>query len=204
LRGSAEVKMNKFNEKEFAEICKKFNGRPSIQEAVLIYQNDDFFEKMKNSVAKDRRGEVVFCVIRPNRKIITITCDEYPDGIYRIPTGGISYGEDIVEAVFREVKEELGLDVVIDSFARVIKIRFEHKAESVMFYSYIFILKETGGRLLVDAIDDEISEVKEVDLEGLEAVVDSLNNISGKWGDWGRFRYVTSKAVLEYLRETGI
>lgn len=196
--------MNKFDEKEFSEICAKLKSRPLIEEVTIIYSNSSFFNKVKDSVENDRRGEVVFCVIRPDGRIITITCDEYPEGIYRIPTGGISYGEDIIEAVFREVKEELGLNVVIDRFVGVLKIKFEFKDDSVMFYSYIFILRETGGRLLLDAIDDEISEVREVDIEGLETMVDSLYNIPGKWNDWGKFRYQTSKAVLEYLKRTRI
>jgi len=155
-------------------------------------------------VQRDRRGEVVFCVLRPNRKIIVITCKEYPRGIFRIPTGGIGHKEDIIEAVYREVKEELGLDVYIKQFAGVLRIRFEHVDESIMFFSYVFILQEAGGRLLLDASDDEISEVREVDINELEEIVDSLNCIKGKWSDWGKFRYITSNAVLRYLRSSEV
>ena len=69
-----------------------------------------------------------------------------------------------------------------------------------MFYSYIFLLDEKGGRLLLDASDDEISEAREVNLDELAEIVDALDNIKGKWSDWGRFRYVTSNAVLKILR----
>ena len=70
-----------------------------------------------------------------------------------------------------------------------------------ILYSYVFILNETGGELLEDASDDEISEVMEVDLDGLERVVQSLGNVKGKWEDWARFRRVTTEAVLDYLRD---
>lgn len=193
--------MNYFNEKEFNDICSKFNTVPRIMERTIRYSSSSFFNRMKRSVQNDRRGEVVFCVIRPNGKIITTTCEEYPQGIYRIPTGGIGHNEDIVKAVFRETMEELGLHTEVFKFIGAIKIRFEHQGDHVMFYSYLFILKETGGRLLVDASDDEISEVKEVDIDGLEQVVNSLGSITGRWSDWGKFRYVTTNAILEYLRE---
>jgi len=192
--------MNKFDKKEFMDICRRLNAKPRIEEVILEYSGASFYNKMKDSVARDRRGEVVFCVIRPDGRIITITCAEYPQGIYRIPTGGIGYGEDIIKAVYREIKEELGIDADITDFAGVIKIQFRHGDDSTMFYSYIFILKETGGRLLLDANDDEISEVKEVNIDGLQVITESLSNIPGKWNDWGRFRYVTSNAVLNYLR----
>jgi 8-oxo-dGTP diphosphatase len=192
--------MNSFNKHEFKEICNKFNENAFDEDITLQYTNSSYFNKLKSSVNRNRRGEVVFCVVRPNGKIVTITCEEYPDNIFRIPTGGVGHKEDIVEAVFREVKEELGLDVRINNFLGVLKIKFEHKLESVMFYSYIFILDEIGGRLLIDASDDEISEVKEVELDELEKITDRLRNIEGKWCDWGRFRFITTNAVLQYLK----
>jgi len=193
--------MNVFNEAEFNDICTKLGASGTIKDVTVRYETPGYFNMIKSMVHRDRRGEVVFCVVRPNGKIITTTCREYPEGIYRIPTGGIGHNEDILNAVFREIREELGLDVSIRSFAGVIRIRFEYKDESTMFYSYIFILDEVGGRLLKDASDDEISGIREADLGDLEAIVRSLGSISGKWHDWGRFRYITSNAVLSYLRD---
>ena len=74
----------------------------------------------------------------------------------------------------QEVKEELGLEVRIRAFAGVLRIRFEYENERVMFYSFIFILDEVGGRLLADASDDEISEIREVDLDEFERMVRRL------------------------------
>ena len=195
------ILMNCFNEKEFENICDIFHVIPKVEEKTIKYADGSFFNKMKRSVQNDRRCEVVFCVIRPSGKIITVTCNDYPSGIYRIPTGGIGYNEDIVTAVYRETREELGLDVEISKFAGVIKIRFEHGNEHVMFYSYLFILKETGGKLLIDASDDEVSEVMEVDVNGLEKISNSLADIHGRWRDWGKFRHVTTNAVYEYLKQ---
>jgi len=196
--------MNYFDEKEFENICSTFHAVPRVEETTIRYDGSSFFNKMKNAVQNDRRGEVVFCVIRPNGKIVTVTCSDYPSGIYRIPTGGIGYNEDIVTAVYRETKEELGLDVEVLNFAGVIKIRLEHDNEHVMFYSYLFILKEIGGEILVDASDDEVSEVMEVDIDGLERISDSLADIPGKWNDWGKFRYVTTNAVYRFLKENKV
>jgi 8-oxo-dGTP diphosphatase len=137
--------MNVFNEAEFKEICKKLGTNAPIKDVVIRYQSKSYFNRIKNVVNSDRRGEVVFCVVRPNGRIIVITCKEYPKNIFRIPTGGIGHNEDILEAVYREVKEELGLDAEIASFAGVVRISFEYRNQRVMFYSYVFILNETGG-----------------------------------------------------------
>jgi 8-oxo-dGTP diphosphatase len=196
--------MNVFNEAEFKDICKRLGTDAPIKDVIIRYQSKSYFNRIKSVVHKDRRGEVVFCVVRPNGKIIVITCKEYPRNIFRIPTGGIGHNEDIVDAIYREVKEELGLDVEISAFAGVIRIRFEYKNETIMFYSYVFILNEIGGELLKDASDDEISEVMEVDLDGLELIVQSLGKVKGKWEDWARFRRVTTGAVLNYLKDKRI
>lgn len=193
--------MNVFDYKEFMELCKKLDTEACIEDVTLVCENGGYFNKLKNSVQKDRRGEVAFCVLRRSGEIISVTCNEYPEGIYRIPTGGICYGEDILDAVFRETREELGLEAAIERFWGVLRIRLGYRGESLMFYSYIFILRETGGRLLEDASDDEISGVKEVGLEQLNAMADSLNNIAGNWRDWGRFRYLTTKAVCKALSD---
>lgn len=196
--------MNVFNEAEFNSICKKLGCDGTVKDVTVRYTAPSYFNRIRNVVQRDRRGEVVFCVIRPNGNIIAATCSEYPEDIYRIPTGGIGHEEDILDAIFREVKEELGLEVRIRSFAGVIRIRFEYNDDFVMFYSYIFILDEIGGRLLTDASDDEISGIREVGLPGLEDIVVSLDSIKGKWQDWGKFRYITSGAVLSYLKNKSI
>lgn len=196
--------MNIFNRVEFLDICKKLNTIPKSEVVEINCKSESYFKKMKKAISVDRRGEVVFCVLRPNGKAIAVTCDEYPEGVFRIPTGGIGHREDILEAVFREVREELGLTVEILKFAGVIKIKFCYGDDYVMFYSYVFILKEKAGRLLEDASDDEVSGVKEMDLEELKQAAILLSEIKGKWSDWGNFRHASTMAVYNFLNTNKI
>lgn len=194
-----------FNEDEFKYICKKLKTEnAAIKDVTIQYTAPNYYNRLKSAVQRDRRGEVVFCVIRPNGRIITITCSDYPKNTFRVPTGGIGHREDILEALFREVKEELGLEVKIRDFAGVVRIRFQCGDDSVMFYSYVFILDEIGGRLLEEASDDEVSNVREADLAELEKIAGDLGCLDGKWQDWGRFRQVTTGAVLDFLRNKSI
>jgi 8-oxo-dGTP diphosphatase len=188
-----------FDMDEFMTITQKYNQNAFIKEVELECSHRSFFDKMKKSVEKDRRGEIVFCVVRPDGEIITITCEEYPEGVFRIPTGGINYGENITEGVHREVMEELGLVSEISNFAGALKIKIMFNDEYVFFYSYIFIMLEVSGNLLIDATDKEVSEVKTVRLSELKHVADKLLNIGGVWHDWGQFRYITTRAVYDFL-----
>ena len=192
---------NKFDEAEFSAICAKYNKDAWIKDVDIKYESPSYFYKVKDAIKRDRRAEVVFCVCRENENTVTVTCSEYPEGVYRIPTGGIRYGEDIVQAMFREVREELGLQVEVARFAGVVRIRFVSGKESIMFYSYVFILRETGGRLLLDATDDEISAVLEADISKLEEISEKLGKIEGRWSDWGKFRQVSTAAALDELKQ---
>ena len=165
----------------------------------IAYENGHFWRRARELVRRDRFGEVVFAVERPNGRIVTVTSREYPEGIYRVPTGGISYGEDILSAVHREVHEELGLAVSVERFLGVLGFRIRHGTESFPFYSFLFHLRETGGRLLEDATDDEVSGVLEADADMLADLGARLLAIRADWRDWGRFRHETTGVFARHL-----
>jgi len=167
----------------------------------LVYESGHFWRRARELVRRDRFGEVVFAVERPGGRMLTVTSREYPDGIFRVPTGGIAYGEDILAAVHREVREELGLAVSVERFLGVLAFRIRHEDDSFPFYSFLFHLRETGGRLLEDATDDEVAGVLEADVTQLEALAGRLLAIRPDWRDWGRFRHETTHAFVPYLRQ---
>lgn len=170
----------------------------------LEYESRRFFRRVRDLIRKDRFGEVIFAVERPNGRFIAVTSAEYPAGIYRVPTGGIAYGEDIVSAVHREVKEELGLEVERVRLVGVLAFELTNGEDSVPFYSFLFHLREIGGRLLEDATEDEVSGVLEADAAGLVAIGENLGRISQSWRDWGRFRRETTMAAAEYVRTLAV
>lgn len=190
---------NTFDLEEFNRLNSLFGGMAVIMDITVVYQRAGYFNKIKDAVENDRRGEVVFAVFRPDRRVITVRSEDYPEGIFRIPTGGINYGENILESVYREVREELGLQVNIRDFPGVIKIRFKYETEEVMFYSYVFMLDEEGGDLLADALEDEVSEIIEADVYQLKEMVKKLKSLYGTWRDWGTFRAITTGFVAEHF-----
>ncbi len=190
--------MNDFNKKEFTKLCQKYSGSHIIQKKQLRINSKKYFLSLANAVTNDRRGEVVFCVIKDN-KAITIRSSEYPEGVFRMPTGGINYGENIEKAVIREVMEELGVKVNISKFEGVIKWTFLHRQKHINFYSYLFILDYESGNLLEDALEDEVSEVKLCTNEELSGVANYLLTLQSFWDDWGHFRYETTNFAYTSL-----
>lgn len=190
-----------FNKKEYVDLKGKYGANAEIKKVKLNISNRSFFEDMKKNIRNDRRGEVVFAVQRPNGKMVVIRTSFYPESVYRVPTGGINYGEDIIEALGREIKEELGLRTSIQAFLGVIEYEFIYKNEELKFYSYLFWLKEEGGNILIDALEDEVSEYREVDKEELIQTVSFLENFKtdDAWKDWCTFRSITTGCFISLL-----
>ena len=77
---------------------------------------------------------------------------------YCLPGGGVQFLETSEEAIIREIKEETGLDIKVDSFVSTIENRFEK--DGIKFHEVYFIYKG--------------SFIKDIDTSKI------INNIEGK------------------------
>lgn len=154
----------------------------------------------------DRFGEVCMVVRRPNGRLLTMKKTFYPKNAFRLLTGGIEHGEAVLHALLRETHEETGLAVEVRRFLAAIEYRITGESHPV-FYTFAFLLDETGGTL--GAIDEgerveEFREIEPAELPTLAHNLDHLHHeqsreIGGDWRDWGRFRAVVHSTVHEAL-----
>lgn len=155
---------------------------------------------------RDRSGEVCMVLRRKNGHLLTASKQYYPDGIYRLLTGGVSHGELIETALLREVGEETGLSVVIRRFLAVIEYR-AHGAPERVFVTFVFLLDEVDGVLMPQDETEQITGFREVLPEELPALAEALERtpetyhpeVEGFWRSWGRFRAITHRVVYEIL-----
>lgn len=156
----------------------------------------------------DRIGEVCMVIRRPNGHLLTARKTFYPRDAYRLLTGGIAPGEPVEAALLREVQEETGLEVTIRTFLAVI----EYTARSSdpqpgRFYTFVFLLDETGGILEPQDPTEQIAGFREVLPQELPALATSLEHapdeddpeISGRWRSWGIFRAIVHRMVYATL-----
>ncbi|OGG55541.1 MAG: hypothetical protein A3F84_29120 [Candidatus Handelsmanbacteria bacterium RIFCSPLOWO2_12_FULL_64_10] len=144
-----------------------------------------------------RAGEVAMVVLRKNGKVLLNTKDFYPDGAFRIPTGGIQPGEPVEAALLRETKEETNLDVAVERFLAVITYHAPERPKA--FTTYAFLMREVSGELKVNDPDEGISGWREVDASELKGVAERLAGLAGEWRGWGVFRSVVHRVVGELL-----
>jgi ADP-ribose pyrophosphatase YjhB (NUDIX family) len=144
-----------------------------------------------------RRSEVAMAIRRPTGGILLQTKAFYPAGTFRLPTGGIKDGEDVEHALLREVHEESNLDVEIERLVAVI----DHAAieSKTPFRSYVFLVREIGGTLMVNDPAEQISGWEECDVAGLERAAAKLRDLDGTWRRWGQFRAIALEVLTDAL-----
>lgn len=134
---------------------------------------------------------------RPNGRILLQTKENYPEGVFRIPTGGLKRGESIEQALLRETEEETALDVTIHRFVAILS--YYSPEDDLAFRSYLFLLHETGGTLQEEEPEEGITAWIEADAIELDATARQLRAGPPTWRDWGHFRALAIDALLPSL-----
>ncbi|MBO0779309.1 MAG: NUDIX hydrolase [Ktedonobacteraceae bacterium] len=186
---------------ELAQLSQRF-GQPLTR--IVDLHSNTLFDPLNKT---DRYGEVCMVVQRPNGHLLTMTKTFYPPQAYRLLTGGIHHGEAIFDALLRETHEETGLDVEVTRFLAIAAYRTPHTQPKPVFYSFAFLLKETGGTLGTIDEDEQVEDFREIEPGQLPAVAANLehvthqysNEIRGNWSDWGEFRASIHHLVYEAL-----
>jgi 8-oxo-dGTP pyrophosphatase MutT (NUDIX family) len=192
---SAEVRQ------EIAELSARY-GAPRVIEALI---HDGFDDPIRR---RDRYGEVLMVVRRPNGRVLVAIKTFYPRGAYRLPTGGIHHGETILDALLRETREETGLETVVRRFLATISYRGRSTPTAApLFHTFAFLLDELSGTLGALDTSERIEawrEMSPAELRDQAAVLERISTegaagIGGSWADWGRFRAVAHRAVADAL-----
>ncbi|GHO84640.1 NUDIX hydrolase [Dictyobacter formicarum] len=187
---------------ELAQLVQRY-GQPIVQSAELhIHESFDPLSK------RDRYGEVCMVIRRKNGRLLTMIKSFYPQGAYRLPTGGINHGEYIFDALLRETQEETGLQVEVRRFLAVATYHLDNTHRAPAFYTFAFLLDELGGTLSVEDEDEQVADFREISPEELEPLAEHLEHlgaqyseeIEGRWIYWGRFRAVIHRLVWQALK----
>jgi len=152
------------------------------------------------SVCRKRAGEVVLLLRRPNARYVVHSKSFYPQGVYRLLSGGIKPGEDLVAAVTREALEETGLRVNVSRFLAIVDHCFLWHNKSLCFVSYLFLLSEQEGVLRSGDPGESITDFREVSLDGLQQIAKQLEALPPDWRDWGLFRASMHRLAVDLLR----
>lgn len=116
----------------------------------------------------------VYCMIINDKKEILLqkraACKKHNPNIYALTAGHVLAGEDLKEAIKRELKEELSLEVSDDDLKVYMdkEIKIREKNSNVSYYFYIICNKKEDEFILQE---DEVSEVRWFSVEELTKLI---------------------------------
>lgn len=120
--------------------------------------------------------EVVAAVIKDGNKILA-TQRGYGEfkGKWEFPGGKIENGENHIEALEREIKEELDVDINVEDFI----ITVEHDYPNFHLTMHTYMSKISSGKIdLLEHMDMKWLELKEIDkVDWLEADIDIVEKL---------------------------
>jgi len=191
------------NPREIEELAKRYG--PIERRSYSLERNGERCEHWRRALAT-RRGEVIFAVERP-AGLILHTKDTYPPGTYRLPSGGVSWGESVLSALHREVQEEMGLEIEVERLLGLLEYEFHcqdfvelsRDEETLPFVSYVFLVRGGEGELVPQDEEERILSFRQVSVAELAAVADSLRAVEEDWRDWGEFRALAHDFVVEMI-----
>lgn len=163
--------------------------------------------------ANGRRAEICYVMHRgaPADGVLLHIKTFYPEGAYRLPTGGVHVGEAVLATLKREVYEETGLtvgeengQVHVERFLGVLAYELQHRTlGAASFATYHFLVQMPAGALLIPQDPEESIGGWQwrpaCDLGAVADVLDAVHLRSGVWGDWGHFRALSQRFVAAQL-----
>lgn len=183
----------KLDGQELMNLQNEFPGFP-------VYSTDINFGKHHFNYfnnKKDRRGEVVVLLENLDDLLLLHTKPQFPNGVYRLLSGGIDYKENVKDGLAREVFEETGFHFDQFKFAGLILYKFLNGQLSMPFISYLFIIKGINGEPAVQDKSENISGFKWIPRHELNTVYDQLLDVPENWKDWGQLRAIPHKIFYE-------
>lgn len=165
--------------------------------------------------ANGRRAEICYVMHRgdPAGGVLLHIKTFYPEGAYRLPTGGIHVGEAVLATLQREIYEETGLtvgeatgEVYVERLLGVLTYDLQHRTlGAAPFATYYFLVRmPVDAPLTPQDPEESIGGWQWRPARELDAVADMLEAVhlrSDEWGDWGRFRALSHRFVAARLRE---
>ncbi|RME74098.1 MAG: NUDIX hydrolase [Chloroflexi bacterium] len=191
-----------YNPGLLAELEAQFG--PFAQQHVEHTAHTEVLQRMVHKMAnRPRYGEVVMVVPNEAGHIWLHTKQFYPQGVYRLLTGGLEGTEKPHQALAREVEEETGFKVTVDRCLAVITYTVHSGPLVRPFVSYVFLTTPGKGQPVAGDPNEPISDFRAVPPAELAVAAQRLRALDGDFADWGRFRAVAHEAAWEQLQKVG-
>jgi 8-oxo-dGTP pyrophosphatase MutT (NUDIX family) len=96
---------------------------------------------------RDGRSHDITVFARRDGLYAVIAKPGYPNGAWRVPSGALKPGEELEAGAKREVLEETGLEVELETYLLRVDAGFWYGAEVEPWHTHVFLARWTGGEI---------------------------------------------------------
>jgi hypothetical protein len=194
-RRPASIAVSSVNQR--ARLESRFRPLPHVHRDIPDVE-PDFFETIANAPRNERMGEAILLLRRPDGQVLLHTKTFYPDGVYRMPTGGIEHGESVLEATRRETAEETSLTIEEARPLGLLTYTVRRNRRRVFYHSWLMLGRVEGEPSAADS-DERIQDFQWVEPETLSQIAEDLGMAPPDWSGWARFRASSHEMALPWL-----
>jgi 8-oxo-dGTP pyrophosphatase MutT (NUDIX family) len=190
-------------------------GAFPIQQERLVVDDPFLTDVNQRLVTTRRRAEICYIMHRgdPSSGLLLHIKTFYPEGAYRLPTGGIHPGEQVMETLAREIEEETGQrvgdgvnNVQVQRCLGMLSYTLDHRTlrETFAFATYHFLVKMPRDGVIAPLDPDESiggwKWCKAEELLSVAAYLEQVGRAHPEWADWGLFRGLSHRFVANQLK----
>jgi len=110
-------------------------------------------------------------------------------------TGGINFGEQVIDALYRETFEETGFNLVSFKLIALLLYEFRYLDDKIPFLSFIFHVIPDGTNPQVQDENENISEFRWINRREMDKIAQELRNLPDAWREWGVMRAIPHELV---------
>lgn len=187
------------DETEVSWLMSRYGPAPRLHVSITMEKTDFEYWWQKLVEQRNRRGEVVLAIQRADGNVLLHTKSFYPNGLYRLLTGGIFPWEKVLASARREAKEETGFDIRAMCMAGMITYTFHHNGRHMPFVSYVLLARSDEAQPMAADTAERISDFRFVPPVQLRYIAQMLRRLSGSLAGWGAFRAPAHELVADAL-----
>lgn len=156
--------------------------------------SEDEYDFIRSTQTFGRSHDVTMYIFKGSQVIVTAK-HHYPKGLYRAPSGGLKPGEEFIEGVNREAKEETGCKIRLKNYILQVNAAFSYGRRYIPWRSHVFTAQYVSGN--IKPID--IREIREARLADMAEFEDYEKIIDGLESGGLHYRARLHREVLKFL-----
>jgi 8-oxo-dGTP pyrophosphatase MutT (NUDIX family) len=137
-------------------------GYPPVIQMVAPVDREEY-EFIRSTQHYGRAHDVTMFIFK-GQKLLVIAKHNYPEGLFRPPSGAIKPTESLAEGALREAYEETGCEIELTRYILQVNVNFTDGRGVIPWTSHVF----TGKYISGDPHPIDTREIREVSLARLD------------------------------------